>query len=132
MGIDWDILRLTIGFAALGTALAFILLTVFRYFADDIPDQNRRTIRRSLFAILIHPIPTIVGFKAGTIWYAVGGNEFALGIILTSVFVSAIALLSSIYLGFASHAPAGRRAALAGICVVVSLATGVRPVFGYV
>lgn len=132
MGIDWEILRLTIGFAALGAALTFLLLTISRYLADDVPDQNRRTVRRSLLALLIHPVPTIVALKGGNIWYSVGGDEFALSIILLAFSLSAIALFSNVYFGFVSHVPAGRRAAFSGICVLVSVVLGVRPMFGYV
>ena len=74
MGIDWDVIRVTIGSAAIGTAIGLIALSILRYLHDDISNEGKRAVRRSLIALLIHPVPALVAIRSGSLLYSVGGR----------------------------------------------------------
>jgi hypothetical protein len=122
--IDWYFIRFIVGYAALGASLACFGMGVFRYFRDQISDQRRTTVRRSLIAFAVHPFPICLALASASALYSVGGEEFAMAMLLLSLVLSGIALFTTIYLGFRSGVCAGRRVALAGICMVVGMVAG--------
>jgi hypothetical protein len=96
---------------------------VFRYFRDQISDQRRTTVRRSLIAFTVHPFPVCLALASASA-PSIGGEEFVIAMLLLSLVLSGIALFATIYLGFRSGVRAGRRVALAGICMVVGIGAG--------
>jgi len=97
---------------------------VFRYFRDQMSAERRATVRRSLIAFAVHPFPIYLALASASALYLIGGEEFAMAMLLLSLVLSGIALFATIYLGFRSGVCAGRRVALAGICMVVGIGAG--------
>jgi hypothetical protein len=124
MKIDWYFIRFIIGYAALGASLACIGMSVLRYFHDQMSDEHRRIVRRSLIAFTIYPFPATLAIASASALYSIGGEAFVMATLLLGLFSSGVALFASIYLGFRSRVPAGRRVALAGLCMIVGIVAG--------
>ena len=122
--IDWYFIRFIVGYAALGASLACFGMGVFRYFRDQMSDERRATVRRSLIALTVHPFPVCLALASASALYSIGGEEFVIAMLLLSLVLSGVALFATIYLGFRSGVCAGRRVALAGICMVVGIVVG--------
>jgi len=99
-------------------------MSVFRYFHDQISGERRRIVRQSLIAFAVHPLPAGFAIASASALYSILGEQSVIAIPLLSLILSGVALFASIYLGFRSRVAAGRRAAIAGLCVIVGIVAG--------
>ena len=91
-------------------------MATVRYSDDEIPCENRLVVRSSLLAYAIHPIPLLI---AAPFVHVI--TTFLVAVLLLS---SGLLLAANIYFGFRSEVAAGRRAAAAGICIVIAFFAG--------
>jgi len=101
-------------------SLAFLGMAMVRYSDDEIRCENRLDVRSSLLAYAIHPIPLLI---AVPFVHSIRGRgtTFLLAVLLPS---SGLLLAANVYFGFRSEVTAGRRAATAGICILIAFFTG--------
>jgi hypothetical protein len=122
--LDPYIVRLTTAFAAPAAAVALFVIALFRYLRDNISARERKLVRSSLLLFAVHPVPATLGIRFVSQLYLVGGEQFALAMLLVTLATTCIGLFTSIYLGFRSRVPAGRRVAFAGIALIIGIVAG--------
>jgi hypothetical protein len=126
LAVEWSHLYVIFQWVMPVLSLAFLGMGVVRYFRDGMSDPCKRLARRSFIAYAVHPLAFTLGlFTMNLLDHVLRPSRSLESVIfLAMMLLPSSLLLASIYYGFRSGSAAGRRIALASICVIVAVLAG--------
>jgi hypothetical protein len=116
--VDWGYVYVTLEWSLPALSLAFLGMAAVRHL--QVPGPRSHLVRHSLLVYAAHPIPIVIAIVLDSHLGRQAGVIFAVAMFGCS----ALLLLACICYGLKSGLPAGRRSALAGLCMIGAFFAG--------